>query len=69
MDDFMAAMDRMVREAGAGTALYHFEDDGMEYTLMRNGVALAGISHAMAEAIPGLKEAIEAAWDGANNPN
>lgn len=69
MDDFTAALDRMVVETHAGTALYHFEDSGAEYTLMRNGIAVAGISHGMVAATPGLKEAIESVWTDADKPN
>jgi hypothetical protein len=69
MDAFMAAIETMMKETQDGTALYHFEDDGAEYTIMRNGIAVAGISHGMVDAIPGLKEAIEAAWTDADNPN
>lgn len=69
MDAFERTLMKMVEETAAGTASYHWEDDGEEYTLMRDGKPVGGISHGMADAIPGLRAAIEAAWSDANKPN
>lgn len=69
MDPFEAALANMAQETAAGTAAFHWEDDGDEYTLMRNNEPVAGISHSMADAIPGLRAAIESAWDDGNKPN
>lgn len=53
------AMTKMVEEIAAGKASYHLEDDGEDYIICRNSVAIAGISHDLATATPALKVAIE----------
>jgi acetylornithine/succinyldiaminopimelate/putrescine aminotransferase len=69
MNKFVETMRVMAEEVERGEALYHFEDDGEEYILMRNGVAVAGISHGYAEQNPIVKEAIEACFGSTASPN
>lgn len=66
MNSLEKVFETMGQEIEAGSARYHWEDDGREYRLMRNGVAVAGFSHAFVDANPMLKAEIDGAewkWD------
>ena len=58
---FVKAIERMAAETETGAANYMWRDNGTEYTLIRDGAAIAGISHEAARLF-GLTESIEACW-------